>query len=448
MDATAGGNSQADRVPVTDAGYPGAGAAWWTVSTLCLLYVISMLDRQIINLLVDDIKGTLQITDFQMSLVQGFSFALLYSTLGIPFGWASDRWSRRGIIFGGLVVWSMAAAACGLARNFWHLLFARIGVGAGEAALMPASYSLIGDSFPPHRRALAMSVFTVGAGIGAAASLFIGGVLIHEVPKEGLTLPFVGHLVGWQVVFLVTGIPGVLISWVVFTLRDPGRRNRTSDNTSPREAIQYLRKHKRLFTCHFLGFSLLAMPSWGMAAWIPAHFYRNFGWTPVEVGSALALINITVCTTGAAALGYIADRWYQSGRTDAHIRMFLFVVVIQLLSAVLGIGMGNAAGVLTGVTVMLSCSAVNGVAVSAISLITPNQFRGQITSIYLLIYSVICLGIGPSIVAAITDFVFADSKMVGWSIATAFIVLFPFSTTLLYLALKPFREKLAADGAQ
>jgi MFS family permease len=341
----------------------------------------------------------------------------------------------------------MAAAACGLARNFWHLLFARIGVGAGEAALMPASYSLIGDSFPPQRRALAMSMFTVGAGIGAAASLFIGGVLIHEVPKDGVTLPFVGTLVGWQIVFLLTGIPGVLISWLVFTLRDPGRRNLTSDNSSPREALQYLMRHKRLFICHFFGFPLLAMPSWGMAAWTAAHFYRNFGWTPMEVGSALALINITVCTTGAAMLGYIADRWFQAERTDAHIRMFLYVGVIQLVAVVSGISSNNPWGVLTGIAVMLSCSPMNGVAVAALHLITPNQYRGQITAIYLLIYSVICLGIGPSVVAAITDFVFADNKMVGWSMALTFALAFPFSMTLLYLALRPFREKLAADGA-
>lgn len=139
-------------------GYPSSTRAWVTVAILMLAYVLSFVDRQILNLLVEPIRRDLDITDTHMSLLMGFSFAVFYTICGVPIGRLADRKSRRGIIAVGVLVWSLMTALCGTARTFWQFLVFRIGVGVGEAALSPSAYSLIADSFPPKLRGTAMSV--------------------------------------------------------------------------------------------------------------------------------------------------------------------------------------------------------------------------------------------------------------------------------------------------
>ena len=157
-----------------------------------------------------------------MGLLQGVVFALFYVTFGIFFGWLTDRFSRRGVISGGVTIWSLATAACGLARNFTHLMGARFAVGAGEAALNPAAYSMIADSFPKRRLSLATSVFGAGAYVGGGASPAAWRVLDRRVlPKTGLMLPILGQLSVWRIVFIAAGAPGLLVSVLIWTLVDP-----------------------------------------------------------------------------------------------------------------------------------------------------------------------------------------------------------------------------------
>ena len=128
--------------------YPASAQAWYLVFVLLLFYIFSFIDRQIISLLVEPIKRDLQVTDTQIGLLQGFAFAIFYTLFGIPIGRLADRMNRKSIIAVGVVVWSLMATLCGLAKNFWQLFLARIGVGVGEAALSPAAYSMITDAFP------------------------------------------------------------------------------------------------------------------------------------------------------------------------------------------------------------------------------------------------------------------------------------------------------------
>ncbi|EXF44516.1 MFS family transporter [Pseudomonas sp. BAY1663] len=156
-------------------GYPSSTRAWLTVAILMLAYVLSFVDRQILNLLVAPIRRDLDITDTHMSLLMGFSFAVFYTVCGVPIGRLADRKSRRGIIAIGVLVWSLMTALCGTAKTFWHFLTFRIGVGVGEAALSPSAYSLIADSFPPKLRGTAMSVYSMGIYIGSGLAFLLGG---------------------------------------------------------------------------------------------------------------------------------------------------------------------------------------------------------------------------------------------------------------------------------
>ena len=146
--------------------YPPRGYAWYVVVLLTLAYIISFVDRQILGLLAELIKRDLEISDVQMSWLMGLSFAIFYATLGIPIGWLADRRSRRTIIAVGITIWCAMTAACGLAKGYWQLFLARVGVGVGEATLTPAALSMITDYFPRHQVGRAIGFYTMGISLG------------------------------------------------------------------------------------------------------------------------------------------------------------------------------------------------------------------------------------------------------------------------------------------
>ena len=198
----------------TEPPYPPASYAWYVVGVLTFVYVFSFIDRTILNLLVAPIRRDLDINDTQMSVLMGSAFALAYTFFGIPLGRMADSQNRRGLIAVGFVVWSLFTAGCGLAKNFWQMLLMRIGVGVGEASLSPAAYSLIYDYFPPHRRATALSVYGTGIYLGGGLALLLGGVVIKLASaQESWVLPIIGETRPWQVIFLMVGLPGVIVSF-------------------------------------------------------------------------------------------------------------------------------------------------------------------------------------------------------------------------------------------
>ncbi len=204
-------------------GYPSNLAAWTTVAILMVAYVLSFIDRQILNLLVGPIHRDLAISDTEMSLLMGLSFALFYTLCGIPLGRMADNRSRRGLILFGVLVWSAMTAACGLARSYWQFLTFRVGVGVGEAALSPAAYSLIADSFPRERRATAISVYSMGIYLGSGLAFLLGGLVIKFASAQGdVHLPLFGEVRPWQLIFLILGAAGVLFCLLLLAIRGAG----------------------------------------------------------------------------------------------------------------------------------------------------------------------------------------------------------------------------------
>ena len=214
----------AERPSIAKESYPPVGYAWYVVSVLTVAYIFAFVDRQILNLLVRPIRRDLSITDTQMSLLMGFSFAVFYSIFGFPLGRLADFKSRRTIVALGMVCWSFLTAGCGLARHFWHFLILRMGVGVGEAALSPSAYSLISDYFPKERRATAMSVYSMAYYIGSGLALVLGGLVVGYASGKGnWVLPIVGAIRPWQLIFFIVGLPGVLFALLMYTVKEPTR---------------------------------------------------------------------------------------------------------------------------------------------------------------------------------------------------------------------------------
>src|SRR6185369_17799865 len=162
-------------------------------------YMVSMLDRNLIALLVQPMKRSLGITDFQVSLLQGTAFGLFYVLCGFGAGWLLDLFPRRRIVFWGVTLWSLCAAGCGLAATYWQLLLGRFGVGSGEAVLSPASYAMISDQFPRRRLGFAMGVWATGSTLGGAMSLVLGGFVVTWLTARGdVAVPLLGTFQPWQ----------------------------------------------------------------------------------------------------------------------------------------------------------------------------------------------------------------------------------------------------------
>ena len=188
------------------------GYAWFVVFVLSLATIVSYIDRQVINLLVEPIKASLSISDTQISLLQGFSFAIFYAVLALPIARLADTGKRTRLINLGIITWTLATFSCGLAVGFWTLFFARVFVGAGEATLTPSSYSMIGDYFRKDRLPLAISLFVSASFLGSGVALIAGAYVIDAVEAFGIiNLPLLGELEPWQLIFMLVSLPSVLL---------------------------------------------------------------------------------------------------------------------------------------------------------------------------------------------------------------------------------------------
>lgn len=408
--------------------YPSPPMAWLTVAILFLLYILSLTDRNIMALMVGPIKRDLGLSDLQISLLQGPAFAVLFCLCAIPLGMALDRYSRRVVLYLSVTLWSIAAASCGLAGSFAALAVARAGVGAGESGFGTGSYSIVGDSFPPHRVSLAMSVFIMGGVMGAGIVFLLGGPIVAAAMKAGPTVwPLFGLLQPWQQVFIMTGAPGILLALLVFAFREPPRRKGpASAGAGYGEAIAYMRLHKPLYVAAFVGFGLAYAATIGFQLWTPVYLARIHGWQPGRIGPVIGIAQIA-----AAAMipihGYIVDRLYRGGRKDAHLVWCLFTV---LAAAPFGIAAFLVSSPWASVTcywffmaLILSTSSMGP---AMVQVATPQHLRGRVSALYVLASGLIAMAGGPAFIGVVTTLVIGDEMKVGWSlIASVLCVLLP-----------------------
>lgn len=405
------------------AGLP-PGRAWGMVAALFLTYVFSWLDRLSVSMLVAPIKQTMQLSDTEMSLILGPSFAFAYAVFGVPFGWAADRFSRRAVIFFGILLWATATVACGFATTYEYLLVARVFVGIGEAALLPAAYSLIGDAFPPNRVTVATSVFQSAGKTGSAVAFGLGGLAIAFAKTlEHVDWPLHGPASYWQITFALVGFPGFVLAFLAFSFPEPGRRRTAAEEETPPqgELGRFLRSNAALCGLIALAFTCLAMIGYSLTSWVPSYIDRRFGWEPERYGVALSMMNIL----GAVALvicGRTVDWLFSRGMQDAHLRFYAWTIAV--LSPVIVY-----AFFATNPYVFLACYAliqiitvpfiVYGSAI--IALLAPSRLRGRLLGLLMFVFNIAGFGGGPALVGVLTDRVFGSEALIGQSLAVVTI---------------------------
>ena len=431
--------------------YPSAAYGWFVVFVLTVAYVFSFLDRQILSLLVEPMKRDLGLSDTQISLLQGLAFALCNVLVGLPLGRLVDSKRRTWLVAGGIAFWSLATAGCGLVRSYGALLALRMGVGAGEAVLTPAANSLIGDHFPPHKVGLPLAVYSIGIYIGGGLALVIGATIIAGTLQSGpMLLPLVGEIRPWQSVFLIIGLPGLLVALVALCLREPRRTGAVHSITAAdgsqvaaalplRDVFAYLRENKRAFLSInlFMGFSAVA--GYGVAAWVPTMFIRRHGWTAVEIGHIYGLLLLTFGTAGVLCGGWLGDVMTRRRGASGRLRAALWVKIatIPLIFGYTLLPDGGLALIPLAGTVFLP-TFLNGLSPAIIQQMVPNQMRGTAISIALLVINLLGLGLGPTLIALMTDRVFHDPAMIHLAILAVSVAMLILSLTCLLIGYRPY----------
>jgi MFS family permease len=395
---------------------------WYIVSLCMLAYIFSFIDRQVITLLIEPIRADLQISDTQFSLLHGLAFAMLYAIAGIPIARMADSRSRPAIISAGIFIWSFATAACGAAKNFVQLFLARMVVGVGEAALSPAAYSMITDSFPKSKLGLALGVYSSGSFLGGGLAFIIGGAAIAVVEQWGVqTFPIIGEVKPWQMTFFIVGLPGVLVAALFyFTVRDPQRKGVTADSKafSFGEVLQFMGNHKKAFTAHYLGFGFMSLALFSLMNWAPAYFLRKYGLPVREVGLYLGFVVLIGNSAGVLVSGWLTDRFTRLGYRDAPMRVGVIGSLGIIIPAALFSLVSGFAGSLALLAVaMFFASFPLATSAAALQLMAPNQMRAQVTALFFLSMNILGITGGTTLVALSTDFIFHDDTLVGYSMS-------------------------------
>ena len=428
----------------------------YALFALLLAYILSFIDRNVMAVLIGPIRAQFDISDFQYSLLHGFAFSMFYILLGLPIARIADRHSRKWIITVGVLLWSIMTCLCGVTKSFAGLFFARIGVGVGEAALSPPAYSLLADLFTPEKLPRAMAVYTLGITLGGGLAYIIGGAVYQYFEATGGThLPMIGHIQAWQVTFIVVGLPGLLVAGLLSLMNEPQRpqaRTETNESGTPNPSIsevaQQLRDHWRAYLGLIGSMSLLAVLGYGTMAWFPEFMMRTFNTDRGVVGGQFGMLFIVAGSLGTLAGGWSVKPLADRGFTDAPMRVIMGCALLWLVPATLGpLSTSPALALMAAAPIVFFLNAYFGVGIAGVQLITPPGMRAQISALMLFSTNLFGLAFGPSAVAIITDFVFADDHALKYALALLPLIVCPLAAGLVWQGMKDYRASLQQQSS-
>ena len=372
------------------------------------------------GLLVMPIRADLHISDFQFSLLTGLAFALFYAVLGLPIARLVDRGDRRVILSIGVVTWSIFTLLCGRAMSFATLFLARTGVGVGEATLVPCTYSLLADYFPAQRRGVAMGIFGSGVYLGMGGALILGGAVWRALRHtDGYVIGPFGHFSAWQLVFVLVGAPGLILAALLLLVWEPRRQRREvgseSVTESPRTGLLSIwRQGYPALIGHHLATGLLAMALYGVATWAPEYLRRTFG-VDVSIGGYAVGVSVMVSgTCGVVIAGLLSDRLLRRGLAAARLMVLAGAgvfscpcLILFSSAASLTMALAGLSGAVFFLAALTSCGPLG------VQELYPPRLRGQGAAAFQFLVTLLGLGGGPALIAAVSDFVLHPTHQLG-----------------------------------
>ena len=423
---------------------PAGLYAWYVALLLALGHLVSFIDRFVMSLVMEPLKADLGLSDVQLGLLQWTGFVLLYTVVAVPLGLLADRVNRRNLIVGGIVLWSVATACCGLAGSFGTLFLARVGVGFGEAALVPAAMSLLAAYFPRDRLGRAVSLFTTGASLGKGAALIGGGMVLSALTAAGgLRLAGIAFA-PWQGTFIVMALPGLALALLLFTVREPARRGlAAAGGPGLAGARRHMAAHGRAYALHIGAAALVVLEVQGLAAWAVSFFVRQFTMTPPQAGALVGTVILIVAPLGHLAGGALTDLFQHRGARSPAAPVMVLGLAGVIPAALLFAGTQHLATTIAGYALLnFAATLAAPASLAGVQILTPERLRGGITSIFLAITTLVGIGIGPPLIGLVSDRIGLSAALllILPAVAVAGIVLALASRT-------PFARAVAATAA-
>jgi MFS family permease len=426
-------------------GAPPAWYAWYAVAVLTLANISAFIDQGILSYLVEPIKRDLHVTDAQFSYLSGLAFAVFYSVLGFPIARLADRSNRRNLMAGGIGLWSMFTSLCAVAQSYGALFLLRVGVGVGEATLNAPSVSLLADYFPRERLGRAMSIFSLGIFLGSGVAYYLSGWIVGLVDVQpSMTLPLVGTIRAWQSVFLVVGLPGLVVALLLLTVREPLRRTTQSTPSSFADLWRYVSANRRTFLTYGLGFTASGLVNWSLAVWFAQFLVRTYGWKASDAGRVQGLLTMTIGTASVLAGGWLTDWFVRRGKLDGPLRVGMIGAAGMLVSATAAYTSSTSTRAVVWLAVVNVFAALPwGAAATAAAEVVPAPLRAQAAALFFLVQGLIGRVLGPSSVAWITQYVFHDDRALRYSLAIVNVAGMLTALALFAAGLGAYRRTLA-----
>jgi len=401
---------------------------------LTLVYVFNFIDRQLLVTLQESIKKELSLSDTQLGLLSGFTFAIFYVTLGIPIARFADKNNRRNTVTFSLAIWSAMTALSGMARNFLQLLLARIGVGIGEAGGSPPAHAMISDYFPPQKRSTALSVYSAGIYFGILVGFLMGGYLNQQL--------------GWRTAFFVLGIPGVVFSLLFYlTVKEPLRGATDNNAAQAKEANSFIEVLKRLYATKTfiylaIGAALHVFCIYGLLNWANSFLIRLHAMSKLDAGRSLGLVLGIGGALGSFGGGWLTDHFGKSNKRR-YLTIPAYAIILSLLFAAGGLFLPNT---FVSITCIGCCASLQsmylGPALAVTHSLVPASMRSVASAIFFLAINLIGLGLGPLAVGFLSDMLKPSlgDESLRWAMSVI-IIIGIFACTLFFVAAK----KLAVD---
>jgi MFS family permease len=427
--------------------WPSPARAWYAVGIFGLTVFTLFGNQFVVALMLEPIKNDLKLSDQQVAFIFGLAgyFTLAFASLVIsPL---ADKYSRRLIIGVGLLIIGICNIGSALVAAAGALLVIRLIGGAGGAGNGPATFSLLADTFPAAKLPKAMATMNIGFMVAVGLSYLVGGFLLKSLAVPEYTLPVVGTLRSWQVVFLILAIPDVILGLLVlFTVLEPKRRGRpaaataSASGVSYADVFRYLWDNRRAFAPMYIGLLINCIALVGNSFWMAPFYQRTHGWGPAQFGIYQGWLLLVLAPAGLMFGGWLAEKLNKRGVADGNQRVvvwaslahipfavsfalvpnpWLALILASLNTAVIGIGTGpqNA----------------------AFQAIVPNQMRAKITATFLFMFT-IGMALGPNVVSSVTTWVFEDPNKLRYSLALTHAVLGPLAVFIFWKGLRAYGE--------
>jgi MFS family permease len=432
-------------------GQAGAIMRWFAVAMLCIAQIVSTIDRGMLALVVDPVRAELHISDMQIALLQGFAFSIFYVVAGVLLGLVADVVNRKWLLISGILIWSAATLASGLADSFGHLFTARLFVGIGEAVLAPCAVTIIADLFPVSRRGKPMALYIFGSMIAFGVGSIVTGFVLEMAPRG--VFDWVWILEGrspWRVAFILAGGFGLLLALAFVLVREPDRapaRIMPDGTGSLRSGLYAMLSNWRIYLPLYLSLAFFGMGISVIFNWSPMLLTRVFGFQIDEASKLLGLGHIVWATLGAVLAGVIVDRVVRNFGTVGLIRLGGIAALLAVPSS-LAMFSGHGLSSVLLISEVTFASAIFGSAMlSTVAEVAPARTRGLSTSLYAFFMTLVGASTGPILVAFLTDQVFGTGEAIGYSIAIIGTTSFVMSAALAVLASGNLGAEIAAPNS-